>query len=58
MFRSISKALIVRKISLTLIKTLLNVKQREYEERLLSLLNDYLIKKILLITLRKKNSAI
>ena len=57
MFRSILKVLIVRKTSLTLTKTLLNVRQRKYEERLLSLSNKHLIKKILSITLRKDDEA-
>ena len=57
MFRSTSKVLIVRKTSLTSAKTLLNVRQREYEERLLSLSNEHFIKKILSITLRKDDEA-
>ena len=57
MFRSISKVLIVRKTNLTSAKALLNVRQREYEERLLSLSDEHFIKKILSITLRKDDEA-
>ena len=57
MFRSILKVLIVRETNLTSAKALLNIRQREYEERLLSLSDEHLIKKILSITLRKDDEA-
>ena len=57
MFRSTSEVLIIRKTSLTSAKTLLNVRQREYEERLLNLSDDHFIKKILSISLRKDDDA-
>ena len=57
MFRSTSEVLIIRETNLTSAKTLLNIRQREYEERLLSLSDDHLIKKILSIFLRRDDDA-